>query len=220
MRAPAPASSDPAGLERIVFFSDAVFAIVATLLVLPVAVDTGFGDEELAATLSALMPELVAFVVGFLVVGQFWMAHHRTFGLVRRYDRKLMLLNLLALMAISFLPFPTALLGARGSDDGSVVAFYAACLAAASALAAAVWIHAVRAGLLEPSVGAEVIRGHTWRSLVSVAVFAVSVPVGLFGLLPALACWAIALPAARGLVTRAQGLPRGTSTGSEPAAAP
>lgn len=202
MHATTPVKSDPAGLERIVFFSDAVFAIVATLLVLPIAVDTGVGAEELGATLSALVPELVAFVVSFLVVGQFWMAHHRTFGLVRRYDRMLMLLNLLSLMAISFLPFPTALLGARGSDDGAVVAFYAGCLTAASALAAVVWVHAVRAGLVEQSVGTEALRGNTWRSLVSVAVFAVSVPVGLLGLLPALACWVIVLPVARALVTR------------------
>jgi uncharacterized membrane protein len=205
VHSPTAVRSDQAGLERIVFFSDAVFAIVATLLVLPIAVDTEIGAEAFGATMSSLIPELVAFVVSFLVVGQFWMAHHRTFGLVRRYDGMLLLLNLLALMAISFLPFPTALLGARGSDDGAVVAFYAGCLTVASALAAVVWIHAVRAGLVEQAVSTETIRANTWRSLVSVAVFAVSVPLGLLGLLPALACWVIALPVARALVTRTPG---------------
>jgi len=205
-----PARSDPAGLERIVFFSDAVFAIVITLLVLPLAVDVELGSEELGEALGDLVPQLVAFVVSFLVIGQFWLAHHRTFGLIRRYDHMLLWLNLLALMAISFLPFPTALLGERGSDDGAVVAFYAGCLTAASALAGSVWFHAVRAGLVDQSVDADVIRGVTRRSAVSAAVFAVSVPLGLLGLGPAILCWLVALPIARGLVTRAH---RSTSAG-------
>jgi uncharacterized membrane protein len=196
---------DSTGLERVVFFSDAVFAIVITLLVLPIAVDAGVDsppDVRLAVLLADLTPRIMAFVVSFLVIGQFWLAHHRTFGLVRRYDRLLLWLNLLALMVISFLPFPTALLGARGSDDGSVVSFYAGCLALASILTMAVWLHAVRAGLIDEGADRHVVTAQTRRSYASVAVFVVSVPVGLLGLTPALLCWLVLLPVARALVTR------------------
>jgi uncharacterized membrane protein len=71
---------DSTGLERVVFFSDAVFAIVITLLVLPIAVDAGVdspSDVGLAELLADLTPR-VAFVVSFLVIGQFWLAHRRT----------------------------------------------------------------------------------------------------------------------------------------------
>lgn len=192
------------GLERVVFFSDAVFAIVITLLVLPVAVDVDLATagDDLGGLLDELTPRLVAFAISFLVVGQFWMAHHRTFGLIHAVDRTLLWLNLLALMAISFLPFPTALLGAQGSDEGAAVAFYAASLTVAASLALLVWVHAQRAGLVAPGVGTAARRAHTRRSVVSTAVFALSVPVGLAGLVPAVLCWVLLLPLARLAATR------------------
>jgi TMEM175 potassium channel family protein len=191
-------------LDRVVFFSDAVFAIVITLLILPIAVDVDIDETSglsLGEVLRDLTPRLVAFVVSFLVIGQFWLAHLRNFDLISRIDRGLTSLNLLELMVISFLPFPTALLGARGADAGTV-AFYAACLTAASALTLAAWLHAVRAGLLDPGADPVGVRANTARSMASVGVFALSVPVGLLGLGPALVCWVVVLPVARAVAAR------------------
>jgi len=83
------------GLERVVFFSDAVLAIVITLLVLPLTVDSRLPRHggQLMDQLSAFGPRLVTFLISFLAIGRFWMAHHRLFGLLRRHDEVLLMLK-------------------------------------------------------------------------------------------------------------------------------
>jgi uncharacterized membrane protein len=82
------------GFERVVFFSDGVFAIVITLLVLPLTGEIRLAEGAgTAAQVVAMLPQIVTFVVSFLVVGQFWVAHHRTFGRLRRADPGLVWLN-------------------------------------------------------------------------------------------------------------------------------
>ncbi len=75
--------------ERLVFFSDAVFAIVITLLVLPLAVDVELPESEggLAYQVWALWPKGLTFMIAFLVIGQFWMAHHRMFAHLNRHGQ-------------------------------------------------------------------------------------------------------------------------------------
>lgn len=82
------------------------------------------------------------------------------------------------------------------------MAFYAACLTAASALTLAVWLHAKRTGLLDPGADPVVVRANTARSMASVGVFALSVPVGLLGLGPALVWWVVLPPTARAVAAR------------------
>ena len=82
----------PLGFERLVLFSDAALAIVITLLVLPLtgAITDLANSENLTGDLSDLWPRALSFVVTFLVIGQFWIAHHTMFGVVRSYDRTLL----------------------------------------------------------------------------------------------------------------------------------
>lgn len=101
-------------LERLVFFSDAVFAIAITLLVIEIKIPDlarGISVEEEWSALAALWPSLFAFVLSFLVIGRFWMGHHALFGQIDRYDNKLMWPNMLFLLAIAAMPFATGLLG-------------------------------------------------------------------------------------------------------------
>jgi uncharacterized membrane protein len=103
------------GFERLVFFSDAVFAIVITLLVLPLTAELEVPQEGVDLVHEVFGGHglrMLTFAVGFLVVGQFWIAHHRMFGHLRRADHGLMWFNLVSLMTVAFMPFPTALLGA------------------------------------------------------------------------------------------------------------
>ena len=102
-------------MERLVFFSDAVFAIVITLLVLPLTAEIKLPAEaqDLRHEVATQWPKIVSFVVSFLVIGQFWIAHHNTFSLIRRFDPGLLWLNLVVLQTVSFMPFPTPVLGAR-----------------------------------------------------------------------------------------------------------
>jgi uncharacterized membrane protein len=137
----------PSDVERIAFFSDAVFAIAITLLVVELAVPKG-PASELGDALRDLGPKLFAFVLSFLVIGQFWMAHHRVFRHVRRYDLGLVWLNLLYLLGVAFLPFPTALLGSY-FESRLVGVFYGMSLFVPSALGALLWFYADRRRLVE-----------------------------------------------------------------------
>ena len=113
--------TDDPGLafERLVFFSDAVFAIVITLLILPLAAEVELPETTggVAHQVGELWPRILTFIVSFLVVGQFWIAHHRMFDRLQRYDTGLLWLNLLSLLTVSFMPFPTAVLGANSTVD-------------------------------------------------------------------------------------------------------
>jgi uncharacterized membrane protein len=97
-------------LDRIVFFSDAVFAIAITLLVLNIEVPDipqGRVAQELPGQLLALWPKYFSYVISFLVILGFWMSHHGIFSHVKDYDKGLMWMNSLFLMCVAFLPFPS-----------------------------------------------------------------------------------------------------------------
>jgi uncharacterized membrane protein len=118
-----------AQLERLTFFSDAVFAIAMTLLVIDVRLPPlgHVSERELANALAELSPKFFAFILSFFVIGRFWLAHHRIFGLLARTSERLLWINLLMLLAIAFMPFPTALISEHGSLSVAVM-FYAASL--------------------------------------------------------------------------------------------
>ena len=101
-------------LERLVFFSDAVFAIAITLLVIEIHVpELPYRSPPQAywEALAHLAPSFVSFGISFFVIGMFWMGHHRAFSLAGRYDGSILGWNLLLLGLIAFMPFMTALLG-------------------------------------------------------------------------------------------------------------
>ncbi|HEX6740905.1 MAG TPA: TMEM175 family protein [Sphingomicrobium sp.] len=101
-------------LERLIFFSDAVFAIAITLLIIEVhAPRLGFraSDLEHLIALANLTPSFVAFFISFFVIGAFWMGHHRAFSLARHWSPTLLFPNILMLAAIVFMPFATAYMG-------------------------------------------------------------------------------------------------------------
>lgn len=98
-------------LERLVFFSDAVFAIAITLLVIeihPPQLERGASTSEHLAALARLGPNFAGFAISFMVIGFFWSGHHRAFTLAGRYHNGVILWNLALLGAIAFVPFVTA----------------------------------------------------------------------------------------------------------------
>ena len=109
--------------NRVEAFSDGVIAIAITLLILEISVPDVKGDHLLDA-LGHQWPSYAAYVVSFVTIGIMWVNHHALFDHVRTVDRGLLFVNLFLLLAIAFIPFPTALLAAylRDSDGGRAAA--------------------------------------------------------------------------------------------------
>lgn len=99
-------------LERMILFSDAVFAIAITLLVMEIKVPAIarelLSEQALIDSLTNLIPKLTGFIISFLIIGLFWTVHHRMFGYVVAYNNRLLWLNLIFLMAVALMPFSSA----------------------------------------------------------------------------------------------------------------
>jgi uncharacterized membrane protein len=93
--------------NRVEAFSDGVFAIAITLLILAVGIEQSLAGGDLRHQLLHLWPAYIAYAASFLTVGIMWVNHHQIFRHFERVDRPLLLLNILLLMCISFTPFPT-----------------------------------------------------------------------------------------------------------------
>jgi uncharacterized membrane protein len=180
-------------LDRLIFFSDAIFAIVMTLLILeiraPDNVPSDVAATEVPNLVWALWPKFFSYVLSFLVIGTYWIAHHQTFRYVRSYDRTLLWLNLVFLLSISFIPFPTDLLGEYGELRFSVIV-YAASLGMARLLLAVVWWYIVAGPIrtgdeLDPGLA----RYHFFRSLAIPALFFLSIGISLVSVNAAVASW-------------------------------
>ena len=97
-------------LERLILFSDAVFAIAITLLVIEIKIPEiheNVSDQALLHSLGHLIPKFLGFLVSFMLIGLYWTIHHRMFGFVTGYDRKLLVMNLFFLFFIALMPFST-----------------------------------------------------------------------------------------------------------------
>ncbi|GAA3618896.1 TMEM175 family protein [Microlunatus ginsengisoli] len=194
--------------ERIAFFSDAVFAIAMTLLVLELHVPEVEGDG-LGTALIALVPSYLAFLLSFAVLGTAWLAHHRKLAVIERFDPMLPRLNLLVLLMVASLPLPTALI-ARSGDDPLAVSVYAAAIAALGGSLVLLWCWAWSRGLTSPAVSRELFRYVLVQSTVVPVVFAVSIPIAVLGSsLAAELFWLVALPATV-LVSRVSTAPHAT----------
>jgi uncharacterized membrane protein len=191
-------------LERIVFFSDAVFAIAITLLAIEVRLPDlppGQTDASFLGALAAIGPTFFAFVLSFLVIAAFWVGHYRTFRYVVDADGRLVAINFAFLFCIAILPFPTSIIAREGNLSSATVV-YAVFGLATGALSTLLWVYpASIAHLTAPEVTPEIARYITYRASVIPVIFAVSIPVALVA--PALA-WVLWFSSAaiQGLVTR------------------
>jgi uncharacterized membrane protein len=141
-----------AGLDRIKFFSDAVFAIAITLLILSVAVPTGRHYSDLAHALNSIWPEYAAFAFTFLLIGLRWMTHLMQFRYILAYDYGILGLNLALLFVVAFLPFVSKVLAGH-PDSRPACILYAASMAVGGLISTALWYHAYHTPrLIDPAM--------------------------------------------------------------------
>ena len=182
--------------DRVLFFSDAVFAIAITLLVVDIRVPTVVVDA--AHELSKAQDRILSFVISFLVIGLFWMGHHRLFRLITALNRPLIFLNLLFLGSIAFLPYPTALIFAGSTHEPAAPVFYASCVAGAGLLELAVWLYATHTkGLVPASVSPASRRYELAQLLPTPVVFGLSIPVAFIAPGVAPFTWILLVPIGR-----------------------
>src|SRR5918993_135644 len=163
--------------ERVVFFSDAVFAIVITLLVLEIKVPhiEGRTEQGVLQGLIHLLPKFIGFVISFFIVGVMWIEHHRIFRFIERYDTGLLFRNLTFLLSVSFVPFPTALFSEYYWSRTAFI-LYAATFGVVALTKLWVWNYAARRpALLGPSSDAATRRRISRRSLAVPIACAVSI---------------------------------------------
>lgn len=170
--------------SRMDAFSDGVFAIAITILVLEISVPEGSSEDLLGAILDQ-WPSYVAYVVSFATIGAVWLKHTIVTDLMAYADQAFMRLNLGLLMLVSFLPFPTKLVaenlhtGGVGAERVAVL-FYGIVLFAMSGLIALMWRYAVRADLVDPEIATDEVQAATKLLAPSLGFYVVALIVAAF----------------------------------------
>jgi uncharacterized membrane protein len=176
-------SAERRELERVNAFSDGVFAIAITLLVLNIGIPS-VPEDELGSALSGLGDDVLAYVIGFAVIGLFWFGHHRLFSRLVRSNGRLVLANMLLLGLVGLMPFTTGLLGRY--DGPIVVALYAANVGIATLADGLIHVVARADGLEGEGGGRE--RHFLALTGLRAAVFFLSIPIAYLAS-PAIAQW-------------------------------
>jgi uncharacterized membrane protein len=165
----------PNETARIEAFSDGVFAIAITLLIIEIGVPHVTGEESLSEALGDLWPSYGAYVLSFVMIGIYWANHHSLFRLFMRTDHFFLILNVFFLMAIAFLPFPTAVLGEYLDNDEqreAAVRLYSLGLLLPAFGWLCVWLYANARGLVDERLAPEYVRFLTVQYLLSSALYA------------------------------------------------
>ena len=165
--------------NRIIGFSDGVFAIAITLLVLTIDVPTNLTSEDVNGFLWEALPQVLIYATSFMVIGIFWVRHYRMFAMCRAVDERVLALNLVLLAFVSLLPFPTDLLAFEDQSPSAAIAF-SAVAGAATLCELGLWRHLHRhRDLLLPDMPEELIKElRTWRFW-SLGLFILSILVSL-----------------------------------------
>ena len=165
--------------NRIVNFSDAVFAFAATLLVLKIDLPQMTGasiDAQFLAAIPSLLPQYLANIISFFVIGYYWLNHHMIFAHLKKFNMTIVWMNIFFLILVSFLPFPVDLYGSY-INVPSIVMFYSASLALVGFMLFGIWLYAVHKNrLIEHTLGKKEIAYYSARTLIAPVVFSLSIP--------------------------------------------
>lgn len=146
--------------SRLEAFSDGVFAIVITLLIL----DIRFPEvdySQFATALATLLPRILMYVMSFIIIGLYWISHHNSMQVVKKIDRNFLWMNILLLLCVSFIPFPTSLVG-RYPFQAWPIVIYGSTLIVCNLIGTAMMFYLIRhPDLAVPAFGMKYVRRHT-----------------------------------------------------------
>lgn len=175
-------------------FSDGIFAIAATLLVLELKVPQ-VEPGGLADALLESWPSYATYVVSFLTIGIIWVNHHAVLDRIREVNRPLLFMNLMFLMAVAAIPFPTALLGdylQAGHDERLAAAVYGGTMSLMGVTFGAIWAYAVLSDdLLHARVDRTRARRSLWIFAAGTPLYVLAIGASLLGATVALVIYAL-----------------------------
>ena len=167
---------------RLEAFSDGVFAIAITLLVLDIAVPAS-AEAHLLRSVADLWPSYLGYVVSFATIGAMWLGHNAITEYLERGDVGFVRLNMLLLLAIAFLPFPTRLFAefiGKDSPERVAVTIYGLSFLLTSTLLLVLWRYAVRNRLVRPDTSDQEVQLLTRRLTPGLAGYLILILAGLF----------------------------------------
>lgn len=173
------------GNERLLAFSDGVFSITITLLVLEIKIPDiaeNLVATELPTALLHLVPKFIGHILSFIVLGLYWIAHHNMFIHIKRHDHVLLWLNTLFLLVIASIPFPTGLLG-HYPDERIAIISYAGILFLTGVLLNIIWWYATTHRLVNDNLDKNFIAFVHRYIRVAPILYLVSIVVSFFSLL-------------------------------------
>jgi uncharacterized membrane protein len=206
-----------ADMSRIVNMSDAVFAFSMTFLVITLVLpgQSGYSHGDLGGYLLGVWPAVVAYLISFFIIANWWGAHRRLFSPIVRYDQNLVRLNNLFLLQIAVTPFlvgilfyfgPSATLGPGSLSAELAVVLYASVQVGGGLLLLGVWRYATHGHrLVEERLSAEWIRRTEQAQLAVVLIFAVSIPVAFLVPFVAILVWILVVVTSRHIILRRRG---------------
>jgi uncharacterized membrane protein len=167
---------------RLEAFSDGVFAIAITLLVLDIVIPAS-AERHLLRSVIDLWPSYLAYVVSFSTIGAMWLGHNAVTEYLDHADATFVRLNLLFLLFVAFLPLPTRLFAdfiERESSERVAVTIYGLALLLTATLLLVLWRYAVRRELVRPDADDEEIQLLTQRLTPGLGAYVILIPAGLF----------------------------------------
>jgi uncharacterized membrane protein len=176
---------------RIEAFSDGVFAIAITLLIIEIGVPHVVGTESLSEKLVELWPSYLGYAISFLVIGTVWANHHNRFRLISRSDHVLLFLNIVFLMCVAFIPFPTALLAEYIREveyRTTAVAVYSGTLAVTAVFFTVLWLYvAGNYRLVDRAIDPPLLRAMTRRYVFGMLLYILAFAIAFFSAAASLA---------------------------------
>ncbi|MCX6509903.1 MAG: TMEM175 family protein [Actinobacteria bacterium] len=164
------------GTGRLEAFSDGVFAIAITLLILNFHIPTGLNEDQVWNAITDQQDVFLSAAISFVVIGVYWTVNRKIFALIDRTNGALTASNFIHLATIVFLPFPTLVMS-EYTNSFAAVGMYAATIALAGFTAAATVVIAWRGNLMDPTVTQEMIDKTVSSSVATPIVFAASIPI-------------------------------------------